>query len=139
MKHQLFLSIGSAWAIIALALLVLAWHAARTKSFNLHRKIMVFLTIAAWVFLALYLVRYRYPELTPSIPPEYIPWLALHGTVALFPLIGATLMVISRWLERRHPGRKYHLNQHHKWYGRLFVLLWCFTHLGGIGNAYLFY
>jgi len=136
--HQLFLYVGSAWAVIALGLLIVAWRAARANNIHLHRKIMIFLTSAAWIFLVLYLVRYRYPEMVTAIPPEYIPWIALHGTVALFPLIGATLMVISRWREQRNPQGDLLLNRNHKWIGRILILLWCFTHLGGIANAVLF-
>ena len=137
--HQAFLFIGTLWAAIALVLLWVAWRAAREKNLRRHQIIMTILTIAAWLFIALYLLRYRYPESLPQIPPEYITWLALHGTVALFPLFGAAFMVASRWLQRRHPNRSYHFNRHHKIYGRVLIVLWCFTHIGGIANAILFY
>ncbi len=136
--HQLFLYVSSAWAFIALGLLAIAWRAARAKNIGLHRNIMVFLTFAAWLFFTIYLLRYRYPELTLAIPPEFIPWIALHGTVALFPLLGSALMVFSRWREQRSPHRSFHFNRYHKQYGRVLILLWAFTHLGGIFNAYLF-
>lgn len=137
--HQIFLIIGTVWAVVAIGLLFIAWRAAKHQAYALHGKIMTILTGAAWGFLALYLLRYRYPEAIPSIPPEYIPWLALHGTVALFPLFGATLLVFNRWRARRQPEQTYHFNQHHKTYGRVLILLWCFTHIGGIANAVLFY
>jgi len=136
--HHYFLYLGSIWALISLGLLFIAWRTARKKEFLLHRKIMIFLTAAAWAFMLLYLLRYKFPESLPTIPPEYIPWIALHGTVALFPLIGATLLVISRWKEKRHPQGHFHFNRHHKVYGRVLMLLWSFTHVGGIVNAYLF-
>jgi len=125
--------------MLALGLLATAWRAARKGKRRLHRNIMLLLTAAAWVFLLIYLARYRYPELVPVIPKAYIPWIALHGTVALFPLIGATLLVFNRLREQHTPEKNHHLNRHHAIYGRILIFLWCFTHLGGLVNAYLFF
>ncbi len=77
-----FLYAGSVWAVAALVLLWLAWGAARRKDFNRHGRIMAVLMFAAWFFVALYLLRYRFPGLVPHVPPEYVWWIALHGTVA---------------------------------------------------------
>ena len=97
---------------------------------------MLFLTLGAWLFIAGYLLRYNQPGTLPEIDPVYIPWLALHGTLGLVPLVGATMLVVSR---HRQGASVSHLNRQHRIYGRLFVLVWVFTHLGGIANYFLFY
>jgi len=134
---QLFLLTGVIWAVIAFGLLIIAWHAAATGNIRRHRLIMLFSTAAAWLFIIGYLFQYRYPNSTPSIPPEYIPWLALHGTVALLPLLGAPFLVWARLREKLKPAGHYHFNRHHRLYGRVLIPLWCFTHLGGIMNFWL--
>lgn len=138
MLKQLFLSVGVVWAVIALGLLVWSWMAIRRGDVSRHRSLMILLTAAAWLFMLLYLLRYRIPDMVPHVPAEYIPWIAFHGTVALFPLIGASVLVWARWREKRHPGQEGHLKRNHKYYGRVLILLWAFTHLGGIVNAFLF-
>lgn len=138
MTSWVFLYAGTVWAFIALGLLFIAWKAARQENFKRHGKLMVLLMLAAWFFVLLYMLRYRFPELLPQIPPEYIPWIALHGTVALFPLVGSLLLVLARWRQRRRPDSFSHLNRHHRRYGRVVIVLWCFTHIGGIINAFLF-
>ncbi|MES9900199.1 MAG: DUF420 domain-containing protein [Sedimenticola sp.] len=139
MMQLIFLYAGSVWAVVALVLLFIAWRAARSSDFGRHGRIMAVLMLAAWAFVALYLLRYRYPGLVPHVPPEYIWWIALHGTVALLPLIGATLLVLARWRQKMHPERSSHFNRYHKVYGRVLIPLWVFTHIGGIVNAFLFY
>jgi len=57
------------------------------------------------------------------VAPEYIPWLAFHGTVGLFTLIGASLQVWARFRQAF-----LHLNRHHRGYGRIRILLSAFTH-----------
>ncbi|MAG33917.1 MAG: hypothetical protein CL908_23805 [Deltaproteobacteria bacterium] len=131
----MFAEISAIWGVLSLGLLWIAWRAAVVRRQRLHRNMMVFLTFAAWVFIAAYLLRYRQPGATPEIDPAYIPWLALHGTLGLVPLLGATLLVVSRY-RRQEPAS--HLNRQHRIYGRLFVLVWVFTHLGGIANYFLF-
>ncbi len=75
----------------------------------------------------------------PRIPPEYVPWIALHGTIGLIPLFGATALVWARLREKRSSLRgRSHLNRHHRAYGRFFVVLWFFTHAGGAVNFWLF-
>ncbi len=69
-----------------------------------------------------------------SFPSEYVPWMALHGSLGLVPLIGATCLVVGRLMTGRNKFST-HFNQHHKAYGRTFIVVWSFTHLGGIFNA----
>ena len=95
---------------------------------------MVILTAGAWLFILSYLLRYFIPGYTsPAIPRHLIPWFALHGTVGLLPLFGATALVHAR-LKNQEKG---FLNRRHKRLGRITASLWCFTHLGGIVNFWL--
>ncbi len=130
----MFWHISTAWGVLSLGLLWIAWRAAVAKNWPLHRNLMVLLTVAAWVFLAGYLMRYGQSGAMPEIDPVYIPWLAVHGTLGLIPVIGSTMLVASR-ARRRKPAS--HLSRHHRTYGRVFVLVWVFTHLGGIANYFL--
>ncbi len=132
----MFGQLSAAWGILSLGLLWIAWRAAVAKNQSLHRNMMVLLTLGAWVFIASYLLRYRQPSEMPEIDPAYIPWLALHGTLGLVPLLGATTLVISRY-RNRSPAT--HLSRQHRIYGRVFILIWVFTHIGGIVNYVLFY
>jgi uncharacterized membrane protein YozB (DUF420 family) len=134
---QLFLVIGVVWATIGFFLLIVAWHAAASGNIRRHRFIMILSAVAAWLFIIGYLLRYRYGESIPQLPPEYIPWFALHGTVALFPFFGATFLVWGRLRERHKPAGQYHINRQHRKYGRVLIVLWCFTHLGGVVNFWL--
>ncbi len=130
-----FLIISTAWAIIALVLLVVAWwlaHAGRTK---LHSSIMILLTVGAWTFVISYLFTQRYTGNAEAFPREYVPWIAVHGSLGLVPLIGATCLVFGRLLAGRNKF-SIHFNRHHRMYGRGFIIIWCFTHLGGIFNAF---
>ena len=130
----MFLIVSTAWAVIALVLLILAWRLARAGGTILHRNIMVLLTVGAWVFVLNYLFVQRYSGEFGSFPREYVPWIAVHGSLGLIPLLGATCLVAGRFM----PGRNRfsgHFNSHHKTYGRTFIAIWLFTHLGGIFNA----
>lgn len=139
MTKELFLYGGMIWSVIAMALLLFAWRAARQGNKRQHQVIMVFLTLAAWGFIVIYLMGYGNKDAVPSIPAKYIPWIALHGSIALIPLIGATVLVISRFREKRKKrDSQSHLQKYHKIYGRVFIFLWLFTHVGGIINAFLF-
>ena len=140
MQHgQLFAQVSVAWGCLSLFLLWLAWRAAAAETWRLHRNLMCFLTAGAWIFIASYLVRYRQPDALPEIDPAYVPWLALHGTLGLVPLLGATVLVLARLRQREARAPASHFNRHHRLYGRLFIALWVFTHLGGIANYFLFY
>ncbi|VAX11651.1 hypothetical protein MNBD_GAMMA26-38 [hydrothermal vent metagenome] len=132
---EIFMLIGLIWAVIATGLLIVAWRAARSGDIARHRLIMIISTLAAWVFIAGYILRYRFADSVPQIPLEYIPWFAIHGTVAMIPFIGATCLVWARLSKSCSPA--HHLNLHHIRYGRVLILLWCFTHLGGIANFWI--
>lgn len=95
---------------------------------------MILLTVGAWIFITNYIFVQRHDGDYSSFPREYIPWIALHGSLGLIPLIGATCLVAGRLLV---PGNRFgaHFNTHHKTYGRGFIVIWLFTHLGGIFNA----
>jgi uncharacterized membrane protein YozB (DUF420 family) len=47
-----FLIISTAWAVIALVLLIVAWWLARVGRIVLHRNIMILLTVGAWIFMS---------------------------------------------------------------------------------------
>ncbi|MCP4469145.1 MAG: DUF420 domain-containing protein [Gammaproteobacteria bacterium] len=131
---DVFLYVGIVWAFISLGLLLLAWRAVTQGNVQLHKRLMIFLAVMAWVFIAAYLLRYKIPGAIPEIAPQYIPWIAIHGTIALVPLFGATCLILARLISRKES----HFNCYHRYYGRVFVLLWCFTHLGGMVNFWLF-
>jgi len=134
-----FGQISAVWGFLSLGLLWIAWRAAVAKKWSLHRNLMVLLILGAWVFIAGYLLRYRQPGAAPEIDPAYIPWLALHGTLGLVPLVGATMLVVSRYRRYRQGVGVSHLNRHHRIYGRVLILVWVFTHVGGIVNYFLFF
>ncbi len=130
-----FLIISTIWAVVALALLIVAWRLARIGRTHLHRNIMVLLTIGAWVFILNYIFLQRYSGALVSFPREYVPWIALHGSLGLIPLFGATCLVASRLTAGKNRF-SVHFNRHHKSYGRILITIWVFTHLGGIFNAF---
>lgn len=96
---------------------------------------MVLLTIGAWVFILNYIFLQRYGGDFASFPREYVPWIALHGSLGLVPLFGATCLVAGR-LTAGKTRFSAHFNRHHKSYGRILIAIWVFTHLGGIFNAF---
>ncbi len=134
----MFNQLSPIWATLSLVLLFIAWRSAVRGNTTLHRSMMIFLTLAAWVFIFSYLMQYRSPGEVSRVPPEYVPWVAIHGTVGLVPLIGATVLVWARLFQRRNPDSRLHLNRRHGIYGRVLIVLWAFTHLGGIVNYWLF-
>ena len=130
-----FLIVSTVWALIALVLLAVAWWLARIGRTIAHRNIMILLTLGAWIFIVNYIFVQRYGGDLGSFPKEYVPWIALHGSLGLVPLFGATCLIIGRLLAGRNRFSA-HLNRHHRLYGRTFIVVWCFTHLGGIFNAF---
>ena len=80
-----FLIISTTWAVVALALLIVAWRLARIGRTGLHRNIMVLLTIGAWIFIVNYIFLQRYNGDLGSFPREYVPWMAVHGSLGLIP------------------------------------------------------
>ena len=132
---KIFMYVGLFWGIISLCLLISAWRLAIKKDVTRHRFIMILLTAGAWLFIASYLLRYYLPGYTAlEVPRHLVPWLALHGTIGLVPFFGATTLV---WARLRSNSTS-HLNRHHRFYGRVIVSIWCFTHIGGILNFFLF-
>lgn len=130
-----FLIVSTAWAVIALALLIIAWRLAHVGRTGLHRNIMILLTVGAWIFIINYIFLQRYDGELGSFPREYVPWMALHGSLGLIPLFGATCLIAGRSMKDRNKFSA-HFNRHHKRYGRTLIAIWCFTHLGGIFNAF---
>ena len=136
---QVFGFLSLVWGVISLALLWIAWRAIVAEKLRLHRNLMVLLTVGAWLFIAGYLAHYRQPSTLPQMDPAYVPWIALHGTLGLVPLVGATVLVSARYRQRADTRTVLHLNRHHRRYGRVFLAVWAFTHVGGIVNYWLFY
>ena len=132
---SMFLVISTAWAVIALVLLIVAWRQARVGKIALHRNIMILLTAGAWIFVINYMFAQRYGGELEPFPSEYIPWIAFHGSLGLVPFIGATCLIVGRLMKGRNRFSA-HFNQHHQAYGRTFIVVWFFTHLGGIFNAF---
>ncbi len=132
---SLFLAISTIWAVAAIVLLVFSWRLARTGKTHVHKTLMILLALGAWVFFASYLFTQRYgdPAAVP-FPKEHVIWMAVHGTIGLIPLVGATCLIVSR-VRSKGNYRSTHLNRNHKHYGRVLVVIWLFTHLGGIFNA----
>ncbi|MDH3976460.1 MAG: DUF420 domain-containing protein [Deltaproteobacteria bacterium] len=131
---KFFLQFSAAWGMLSLLLLIVAWRKAARGKAAAHKTLMIFLTAGAWLFIMSYLLRYFLPGYTPPhIPGKLIPWFALHGTVGLFPLFGASALLYARL---RSPKNAF-LNGNHKPLGRVTALLWCFTHIGGIVNIWL--
>ncbi len=142
MSHNLFLDISLLWTVFAFFILLLSWRLACLGNQRRHRQFMLFLTIAAWIFIAIYLCQSQRSHPLVAIKEEYILWLIFHGVLGLIALLGATLLVVARlWQEKRAMTEILlirHLNQQHKNYGRIFICLWLFTHIGGVINYVLF-
>ncbi len=138
---RVFFTAGLVWAIIALLLLLIAWWCAYTKrSLLLHRRLMIILTIAAWLFILGYLLRYILPDVKPlKISSHLIPWFAFHATIACIPLFGAPLLIWARIRPNDSSSLNLHLNKYHKRYGRILIPLWAFTHAAGVLNFFLIY
>ena len=141
MYGKIFFYYGFLWGIASLLLLLTAWRAAASKKIPLHRTIMVVLTIGGWLFVLLYLLRYRIEdEAALRVPAHLVPWLAVHGSTALAAIAGATALVWARLEKGSVDGMGFsgHLNSFHRLYGRIVLVLWTFTHIGGIANFYVF-
>jgi uncharacterized membrane protein YozB (DUF420 family) len=133
---QYFQNFGLAWGVIALVLLILAWRAAVNGNIVRHRTLMIVLMAGTWLFVVSYLSRYVIPGVEPKIPTSLIPWIMFHGTVALIPFVGGSLMVWAR-LSKGNSDLKVKINQSHRRYGRILLPLWVITLLGGIANYWL--
>jgi len=138
---KLFLTIGVIWANIALILLAVSWWSAYTRRRLLtHKRIMILLTVVAWLFIGGYILQFILPSLEPlSVPDGLAPWFIFHAVVASISLLGAPLLLWARLSPDRLDGVRGHLNRHHVTYGRILIPLWAFTHVGGIINFFLVY
>lgn len=139
---EAYIILSACWGVIAVILLLYSWTCARGGNHILHRQLMVFLTIAALIFIAGYfLTEYVFATEPMSIPDKLIPWVALHGTLALVPLVAGPVILWSRLYELQGDGLigrfHRHLNDRHRIYGQILVCFWIFTHLGGIANLVL--
>lgn len=131
---RLFLDLTLAWGLLSLFLLIVAWRKAVKGNRADHSMLMIMLTVGSWLFVVSYLLQYIIPGYKlPDIPRSLVPWFAIHGTVACFPLFGATALIYSR----TRSSKEAFLNRHHKLLGRVTAGLWCFTHLGGLVNIWL--
>lgn len=133
----MFLQLSLIWGVIALSLLLLSWFAAARGRTRLHKNLMIFLTLGAWVFVSSYLLQYQSGKI-PDIPQSLVVWMSIHGIVGMIPIVGAIVLIAARLMTGRNSAGIRHINQHHRLYGRLLVALWIFTHLGGMVNYYLF-
>ncbi len=99
------------------------------------------MVIGGWLFVLLYFAGYYLRSAPLEVPRSLVPWFALHGTLALVALLGATLLLTTRYSVEKREGRstgfRAYLNSRHRFYGWVVALLWLFTHIGGIVNLYL--
>ena len=130
----MFLTLSAIWSLIALCLLMYAWISIKHGRVRLHSRIMMFLTVVAWLFIAGYLSGYQASPQRHEIDTEWIPWFAIHGTGGLIVLLGASLLVLSRLLAKNDQV----INRNHRMIGRVVMLVWVLTHIGGIVNYVMF-
>ncbi|VAW85798.1 hypothetical protein MNBD_GAMMA18-829 [hydrothermal vent metagenome] len=136
---QLSVNFGLLWSILAIGLLLLAWRDAVNGRTQRHRIIMILMVVGSWTFVISYLLRYLIPGEMPQLPdPLMLTWLTIHGSIALIPLVGSTLMLWARFHKGDSPLAQ-RINQKHRRMGRIFIPLWLFTHAGGIANYGLLY
>ena len=134
---ELSMTYGVFWSSIGLALLIIAWYSARNGNTAVHRMLMITMVVGSWLFVVSYLLRYVIPGEMPQLPGTMmIIWLMIHGSIALIPLVGGTLMGWARMHKGDSPLAA-RFNQNHQRYGRIFIPIWLFTHLGGIANYYM--
>lgn len=131
---RLFLHLAITWGVLSFLLLIVAWRKGAKGNRADHKMLMIMLTVGSWLFVLSYLLHYIIPGYNiPAVPRSYVPWFAIHGTVALFPLFGATALIYARI----GCSEESLLNRHHRLLGRVTAGLWCFTHLGGFVNFWL--
>lgn len=128
---------GTLWALVALLLLWLAWRAAKRRDIRIHKRYMFIVVAVAWVFLEAWLMSFRYPQLLTPVPEGMAAWVQLVNLIAIIPLVGATLLLLARWRQSQPAELLGHFNTHHRTYGQAFILLWCFSYIGGLVNAFL--
>ena len=136
---KIFFYGGFVWAVLSTALLFVAWWCIRHGQVARHKVIMILLTIGGWLFVFSYVLRYRMPDFVQiEVPRHLIPWLAFHGMLGLVPLFGASFLIWSRLTGGIYEtGVRAHLNRHHRKYGTTFLIIWVFTHIGGLANFFI--
>lgn len=98
---------------------------------------MIMMVIGSWLFVVSYLLRYLIPGEMPQLPsPIMLVWLSIHGSIALIPLVGGSLMAWARMHKGQAPLAQ-RINQNHQKLGKTIVPIWLFTHIGGIANYWL--
>ena len=135
---------GSVWGVAACALIIVSVLLVRRDKERFekcHKWMMYTMVGGGWLFVLLYFAGYYFKSEPIDMPRSLVPWFAVHGTLALVALLGATLLLTTRdTAEEDLPfgtGLVASLNNRHRLYGSIIVLLWLFTHIGGIVNLYL--
>lgn len=128
----LFLALSALWGALALPLLLLAWHAARQGRTQLHRRLMVLVLAGTWTFVAAYLLFYRHHPDKAPVAEHMVLWLRVHGLLGLLATLGASALLLGRSLPKWAASSW--LNRHHRRLGRIAVVLWLVTYLGGLFN-----
>jgi len=136
--HDLFLNVSLLWTLIASLLLAVSWRLAYIGNRQRHRQIMIFLTLAAWGFIGVYVWQSQRSQPLLATKEEYVLWLTVHGVIGLIALLGVTALLLARLWQEKYPESNGYLNRHHKIMGRIFISLWLFTHIGGVVNYILF-
>lgn len=139
--EEIFFWVGNIWGFTSCALLAAAWVLIVFESERfqaVHQWLMIFMTAGGWAFVLFYLSGRLFASSGTPVPSWAIPWIAVHGTVSLLTLSGATLLAWARLTEKPGGGGlRSHLNLHHTWYGRVIAALWLLSHAGGILNLYI--
>lgn len=130
----MFLTLSTIWSFLALCLLIYAWISIKRGKVLVHRRIMIMLTLAAWLFIIAYLSGDQGSLQRDEIDSGQIVWLAIHGMGGLIVLLGASMLALSRLFAK---GSQV-INRHHRMVGRVVMLVWSFTHIGGIVNYFMF-
>lgn len=101
---------------------------------------MIVMTVGGWAFVLLYLFGYYMRTDPMNIPRNLVPWIAVHGTVSLVSLSGATVLAWARITRSGDddPLRfRATLNRRHTLYGKVIASLWLISHAGGVANLYI--
>jgi len=114
---------------------------ARAKSIIRHKHLMLVMLGGGWGFVLLYLTGYILGEsYSESVSPELVPWLTIHGIIALITLLAVTLLIwarISSPKDSKESGVRAYINDHHRLLGMITALLWLITQAGGFVNLYI--
>lgn len=135
---------GTVWGVAACALIIasvlLVWKD-KERFEQCHKWMMYTMVVGGWLFVLLYFAGYYLRSAPVNMPRSLVPWFAVHGTLALVALLGATLLLTTRDTGDRDlpsgTGLVARLNNRHRLYGSIIAILWLFTHIGGIVNLYL--